>query len=143
MTYFIRTENGVAANVTKEVALAEANDAMMSKGRGSVAQMTAVTDFYDIRYKGGRKVTLSRQTGDMPELEPTEEPTDVEPKWSVASHRMLLHRFTQDGQDGRALCNKSFRPYKYANGYNFETRTARDAGEYGDLYTYCPRCAAK
>lgn len=65
MTYFIRTENGVAANVTKEAGLAEANLCMMA-GKREVAEMTAVSGFYDIRYKDGRKVTLSRQDGDMP-----------------------------------------------------------------------------
>lgn len=65
MTYFIRTEDGVAANVTKEVGLAEANRCMMD-GKREVAEMTAVSGFYYIWYKDGRKVTLSRQDGDMP-----------------------------------------------------------------------------
>lgn len=65
MTYFIRTENGVAGNVTREAGLAEANRCMMD-GKREVAEMTAVTDFYYIWYKDGRKVTLSRQQGDMP-----------------------------------------------------------------------------
>ncbi|MGV9546792.1 hypothetical protein [Streptomyces ardesiacus] len=83
------------------------------------------------------------ETGEGAEEEPAEAAPDAEPKWSVASHRMLLHRFTEDSQDGRALCNKSFRPHRYANGYDFQTRTARSSDEYGHLYTYCPRCDAK
>lgn len=66
MTYFIRTENGIAANVTKAEGLAEANRCMMD-GKREVATMTATTDMYMIWYKDGRRVYLSRQTGDMPE----------------------------------------------------------------------------
>lgn len=65
MTYFIRTEDGTTSNVTKEVALTEVNRCMMD-GKREVAEMTAVTDYYMIWYKDGRRVTLSRQTGDMP-----------------------------------------------------------------------------
>lgn len=73
MTYFIRTEDGVAANVSKEAGLAEANRCMMD-GKREVAEMTAVSGFYYIWYKDGRKVTLSRQDGDLPEPLPGQGP---------------------------------------------------------------------
>jgi hypothetical protein len=133
-----RNENGTTAHVSQRDGLAEINHAMMA-GQRKVKTMSSITRTdYAIEYKDGRSVRLILVDAPAPEATP-----DAEPKWSVASHRMLLHRFTEDGQDGRALCNKRFRPYRYANGYSFETRTARDAGQHGDLYTYCPRCEKK
>lgn len=145
MTYFIRTEDGIAANVTTEVGLAEANRCMMD-GKREVAEMTAVSGLYMIWYKDGRKVTLSRQDGDMPapakgeQDAPADEPPDA---WTVASHRMLLHRFTAADESGRAVCNRRFRPWRYGNGYAFRTKAEQLAHEYADLYTFCPRCEAK
>ncbi|MGW8326460.1 hypothetical protein ACWGLE_00990 [Streptomyces sp. NPDC055897] len=63
--------------------------------------------------------------------------------WTVASHRTLLHKFTEATEDGRAVCNKSYRPWRYGNGYDFKTKAERAASEYADLYTFCPRCDAK
>lgn len=137
MTHYTRTENGSATDVDSATARQEINHAMMS-GRKSVRTMSSITrtDFR-IEYKDGRVVTLVRQDGDRPA------PQNTEPTWSTASHRMLLHRFTEDTGDGRALCNKGFRPYRYGNGYSFETRTQIDTHRYAHLYTYCPRCLAK
>lgn len=145
MTYFIRTEDGTATNVTKADGLAEANRCMMD-GKREVAEMTAVTDFYDIRYKDGRKVTLSRQVGDMPEPVKDEQDApagELPDAWTVASHRMLLHRFTAADESGRAVCNRRFRPWRYGNGYAFRTKAEQVAHEYAHLYTFCPRCEAK
>ncbi len=64
--YFVRTENGAAANVNKADALAEINKCMMDDKR-EVAEMTSVYGYTLINYKDGRKVELSRQDGDMPE----------------------------------------------------------------------------
>lgn len=139
MTYFIRTENGTAANVTKDAALAEANRCMMD-GKREVAEMTATSGYYMIWYKDGRKVTLSRQRGDMPEPVETNELPDA---WTVASHRMLLHRFTAADETGRAVCNRRFRPWRYGNGYAFRTKAEQLAHEYADLYAFCPRCEAR
>lgn len=71
MTYFIRTEDGATTNVTKADGLAEANHCMMD-GKREVAEMTVVSGLYMIWYKDGRKVTLSRQDGDMPKPAETE-----------------------------------------------------------------------
>jgi hypothetical protein len=71
-----------------------------------------------------------------------EESKDSAP-WSTASHRMLLHKFTEATKDGRAVCNKSYRPWRYGNGYSFETKAKRQASEYAHLYTFCPRCDTK
>lgn len=135
-----RTENGVTSIVSKREGLDEINHAQMA-GKRAVRTMSSITrtDFA-IEYKDNRKVRLVLI--DAPAELPAETDT-AEPTWSVASHRMLLHRFTQDDQGGRALCNKGFRPYRHANGYDFESRAARDADQYGYLYTYCPRCEAK
>lgn len=84
MTYFIRTENGTAANVTKEAGLAEANRCMMD-GKREVAEMTAVSGFYYIWYKDGRKVTLSRQDGDMPADKDGRRVVTVKGKYYVVS----------------------------------------------------------
>ncbi|MYW28209.1 hypothetical protein [Streptomyces sp. SID2119] len=76
------------------------------------------------------------------EVEAEEEPTDSAP-WTVASHRTLLHKFTEASAAGRAVCNKSFRPWLYGNGYVFKTRAEHEASRYADLYTFCPRCESK
>ncbi len=141
MTYFIRTENGEAANVTKETGLSEANRCMMD-GRREVAEMTAVSDFYDIRYKDGRKVTLSRQDGDMPEPAPETipEPREWRGTHSNFSH---LHRFNASR---RARCNPRFHPSYCADNdkpNEFLTKSEVQAGEYADLYSFCPRCDTK
>jgi hypothetical protein len=79
MTYFIRTEDGVAKNVTKEEGLAEANRCMMD-GKREVAEMTAVSDFYYIWYKDGRKVTLSCQRGEEMPAPKAERPAEADSK---------------------------------------------------------------
>lgn len=137
MTYFIRTENGEAANVSKAAGLAEANRCMMD-GKREVAEMTAVSDFYDIRYKDGRKVTLSRQDGDMPEPAATE-PREWRGTHSNFSH---LHRFNDNR---RARCNARIHPGHCMDSdkeREFQTKTEVLAGEYAHLYTFCPRCEA-
>ena len=113
----------------------------MMDGRRAVREMASITrtDFA-IEYKDGRKVRL--ELVDEPAEEPAE--TDERPDaWTVASHRTLLHRFTQADEDGRALCNKSFRPWRYGNGYDFKTKAECQSSEYAHLYTFCPRCETK
>jgi hypothetical protein len=73
----------------------------------------------------------------------TEEESENGALWSPASHRMLMHKFTEASEDGRAVCNKSFRPWRYGNGYDFKTKAERQASKYAHLYTFCPRCDAK
>jgi hypothetical protein len=138
MTYFIRTENGTAANVSKEDGLAEANRCMMD-GKREVAEMTAVSDFYDIRYKDGRKVTLSRQDGDAPAPVETEEPRQWRGTHSNFSH---LHRF---GSDRRALCNRRIHPAYCTERdapQEFQSKSEALSSEYAYLYSFCPRCDA-
>ncbi|WP_328721758.1 hypothetical protein OHT52_21205 [Streptomyces sp. NBC_00247] len=76
------------------------------------------------------------------EVEAEEKPEDSAP-WSVASHGTLLHKFTEASASGRAVCNRSFRPWLYGNGYDFRTKAEHQASTYADLYTYCTRCDAK
>jgi hypothetical protein len=136
-----RTENGTTTtHVSIREGLAEINHAMMA-GKQDVREMSSInrTD-YEIEYKDGRKVRLVRV--DAP-TEPSAETDERPDAWTVASHRTLLHRFTQADKDGRALCNKSFRPYRYGNGYDFKTKAEQQADKYAHLYTFCPRCEAK
>lgn len=131
-----RTENGTVTHVSIREGLAEINHAQMD-GKREVKTMSSITrtDFA-IEYKDGRSVRLVRVDA------PAE--TDERPDaWTVAGHKMLLHRFTQADKDGRALCNKSFRPYRYGNGYDFKTRAEHQSSEYAHLYAFCPRCEAK
>lgn len=135
-----RTENGTVTHVSIREGLNEINHAMMD-GKREVREMSSITrtDFA-IEYKDGRKVRLVRV--DAPSEQPAE--TDERPDaWTVASHKMLLHRFTQADKDGRALCNKSYRPWRYGNGYNFKTKAEQQSSEYAHMYTFCPRCEAK
>lgn len=83
--------------------------------------------------------TVGRAVWDAVSMPAGEEPG----AWTVASHRMLIHRFTEATEDGRAVCNKGYRPWRYGNGYSFKTRAEVEASEYRDLYTVCPRCEAK
>ncbi|MER6485680.1 hypothetical protein ABT264_19255 [Streptomyces virginiae] len=92
----------------------------------------------DDRYRD----TTTYPTRFLSPAEPEEALEDSAP-WSTASHRMLLHKFTEATKDGRAVCNKSYRPWRYGNGYSFETKAKRQASEYAHLYTFCPRCDAK
>lgn len=135
-----RTENGTVTHVSVREGLAEINHAMMG-GKREVLTMSSInrTD-YAIEYKDGRSVRLVRV--DAPAEQPAE--TDERPDaWTVAGPGTLLHRFTQADKDGRALCNKSFRPYRFGNGYAFKTKAEQQAKEYAHLYTFCPRCGAK
>lgn len=135
-----RTENGTVTHVSVREGLDEINHAMMD-GQREVKAMSGIsrTD-YVIEYKDGRKVTLKRV--DAPSDQPAE--SDERPDvWTVASAGTLLHRFTQADKDGRALCNKSFRPYRYGDGYAFKTKAEQKADKYAHLYTFCPRCEAK
>lgn len=131
-----RTENGTVTHVSIREGLDEINHAMMA-GKRDVRTMSSIsrTD-YAIEYKDGRSVRLVRVDA------PAE--TDERPDaWTVASHRTLLHNFTQADENGRALCNKSFRPHRYGNGYDFKTKAEQQSSEYAHLYTFCPRCEAK
>lgn len=169
MKVYQRTENGVTATVSQATGMDEITSAMMGVGREQIQWMSSInrTD-YAMKYRDGRDVrlVLTEVTGDVlltppneveatllraerqaerRTQEPVEEPaaeTDDAP-WTVAGHRMLLHKFTEASADGRAVCNKGFRPYRYGNGYVFKTRAEHTASEYSDLYTFCPRCEKK
>lgn len=136
-----RIENGATDHLTVRDALAIVNDAMM--GRLSlelpnpVREMTSQRGRHLIEYKNGTTVLLEEiDSADMPAEETAE-------NWSTASHRMLFHKFTEATENGRAVCNKSFRPWRYGNGFDFKTRAEHEASQYVDLYTFCPRCEQK
>ncbi len=69
MTYFTRTENGQAENVSSSDALETINWAMMGGSR-DVAEMSAANGRYSIRYRNGDRVLFERQDGDMPQAQP-------------------------------------------------------------------------
>lgn len=100
MTHFIRTEDGTATNVTKADGLAEVNRCMMD-GKREVAEMTAVSGYYMIWYKDGRKVTLSRQDGDMPKPaeEPTAEPIEDQGVRVVSFNGGKVHTLMPDSEE--------------------------------------------
>jgi hypothetical protein len=130
-------ETGAVEFVSQREGLDEINNAMMA-GKRHVHTMSSIsrTD-YDIEYKDGRHVRLVLV--DAPETETDERPD----AWTMAGPGTLLHRFTQADEDGRALCNKSFRPYRFGNGYAFKTKSEQQADEYAHLHRFCPRCEAK
>lgn len=146
-----RTENGTVTTVERAVGLAEINAAMMGDTKKTVRTMSSInrTD-YAIDYKDGRSVRLvlvdapasEGFTNFVSAVEAEEQPDDGAP-WTVASHRTLLHKFTEASENGRAVCNKSYRPWRYADGYAFRTRSEHAVSQYANLYTYCPRCEAK
>lgn len=148
---YVRTEDGTSETVTVRVALKEVNYAMM-EGRRYVREMSSQHGLHAIEYKDGRSVRLELVDADrtpealrvmaaqMALYADLLSPQDTAP-WSVASHRNLLHRFTEASADGRAVCNKSFRPHRYGNGFNFKTRAEHEADRYAHLYTFCPRCS--
>lgn len=159
---YVRTEDGQEETVTVRVALKEVNYAMM-EGRRYVREMSSQHGLHVIEYKDGRSVRLELVDDPQIVMEPKTDcdrthadirvmaaqmalyadlltPQDTAP-WSTASHRMLLHRFTEASKDGRAVCNKGFRPHQYGNGFNFKTRAEHEADRYAHLYTFCPRCS--
>jgi len=131
-----RTENGTTTHVSIKDAMAEVNEAMMGPRR-NIREMSSGRTGHWITYRDGRKVTLILV--DAPESEDEPAPD----AWTVASHKMLLHRFTAADETGRAVCNKSYRPWRYGNGYTFRTKAEQQAHEYADLYRFCPKCEAK
>lgn len=134
-----RTENGAMEIVSVKDAMTEVNHAMMD-GKRYVREMSSGKGHHSIEYTDGRTVVLI----EMEEAAPVDEQPEI--TWSTASRsHTLLHRFTgeNDPKDRRALCNKRLRAWRYGNGYSFQTRTERDASEYGYLYTYCTRCEGK
>lgn len=148
MYHFVRTENGNATKVSGTEGLAELNRAQMS-GKRDVAEMVSGRRSHAIKYKDGRVVTLTLVGGDIHDSEDkrvdgASAKDESDPAvWAVASHKTLLHRFTEASESGRAVCNRRFRPWKYANGHNFKSRADHAAGEHAGLYTFCPRCEAK
>jgi hypothetical protein len=135
-----RTENGAEDFITVNEALAIVNDAMMNRWDltrpTAIREMTSQKGRHLIEYRDGTTVLLVETDA------PAETETETE-AWTVASHRMLLHRFTEASENGRAVCNKSFRPWRYGNGYDFKTRPQHESSRHADLYTFCPRCSAK
>jgi hypothetical protein len=102
-----RTENGTTTHVSIREGLAEINHAMMA-GKREVETMSSVTSTdYAIEYKDGRTVTLTRVDAPVEQPAATDERPDA---WTVASHRMLLHRFTQADKDGRAFVQQELPP---------------------------------
>jgi hypothetical protein len=135
---FKRSENGSTTYVSIREGMVEINHAMMA-GKKDVREMFEGSTGARITYKDGRRVTFLKV--DAPEEQPAE--TSEHPDaWTVAGAGTLLHRFTQADKDGRALCNKSFRPRRYGNGYAFKTKAEQQSSEYAHLYTFCPRCDA-
>ena len=142
MKVYDRTENGTTTQVSVREGLDEINAAMISPRKNGVREMSSITRTdYAITYRDGRDVRLVRAEAPEPAEETVTE-TDSAP-WTVASHRTLLHRFTEATGNGRAVCNKSFRPWLYGNGYDFQTRAEHAASKYAHLYTFCPRCESK
>lgn len=139
-----RDTNGVVDFITVREALAIVNDLMMNRWDltrpTKVESLSSSRGHHVIEYKAGGRVTLLEiDAADMPA--PVEEaPAD---DWTVASYRTLLHNFTEPTGDGRALCNKGFRPWRYGNGYSFQTRAQLETSQYADLYRFCPRCTKK
>ncbi|MFD8226893.1 hypothetical protein ACFV16_22280 [Streptomyces massasporeus] len=132
-----RTENGVTTDLTVKQAMPEINSAMM-EGKHKVREMSSSSRRTVIRYKDGRTVTF------VPTLVDAPAETDERPDaWTLAGPGTLLHNFTQADKDGRALCNKSYRPHRFGNGYAFKTKAEQQSSEYAHLYTFCPRCEAK
>lgn len=141
-------ETGTVEIISVKAGLDEINHAMMG-GRKNVARMSSIsrTD-YHIVYRNGDVVELRQ-------IEQVEQPEQAKPagtgpdNWTVTSHRAvaghkaLVHNFTQADADGRAICNKGFRPHRYGNGYDFKTKAEQQSDKYADLYRICPRCDAK
>lgn len=132
-----RVENGAVDFLTVKEALAIVNHAMMG-GQSEVREMSSQHGRHMIEYKSGTTVSLVEM--DAP-AEP--EATEDTAPWTVASRRFLLHKFTEAGKNGRAVCNKSFRPRSYADGYDFRTRAEHEASRYAHLYTFCRPCEKK
>ncbi len=144
-------ETGTVEIISVKAGLDEINHAMMG-GRKNVARMSSIsrTD-YHIVYRNGDVVELRQ----IEQIEQVEQPEQAKPagtgpdNWTVSSHKAvaghkaLVHNFTQADADGRAICNKGFRPRRYGNGYNFRAKTEQQSREYAHLYTICPRCEAK
>lgn len=131
-----RDTNGVVDFITVKEALAVVNDLMMN-GRTEVESMSSSRGHHTVRFQGGGVV-------EMVEIDAADMPApDARDNWTVASHRTLLHNFTEPTGDGRALCNKGYRPWRYGNGYSFQTRAQLEASEYADLYRFCPKCTKK
>lgn len=140
MKVYRRIEAGKdVETVSVREGLDEINHAMMG-GRRNVKAMSSVNrNDYVINYRDGRTVRLTQ----VEQPEPVEvEATETE-AWSTAGAKMLLHRFTSADADGRAVCNKRFRPWRYGNGYSFRTLAEWMGREHADLYTVCPRCSSK
>lgn len=136
-----RVENGAEDFITVKEALDIVNAAQMGgyslELPNRVREMTSQRGRHLIEYKNGTTVLLI-------EIDAADMPTEDEPgTWTVASHRMLFHKFTEATENGRAVCNKGFQPWRYGNGYDFDTRTAHEASQYADMYTFCPRCEKK
>ncbi len=137
-------ETGTVEIISVKAGLDEINHAMMG-GRKNVARMSSIsrTD-YHIVYRNGDVVELRQ----IEQIEQVEQPEQAKPagtgpdNWTVSGGR-IMHNFTRADKDGRALCNKSFRPYRYGNGYSFRTMAEHRSSEYADLYKVCPRCDAK
>jgi hypothetical protein len=128
-----RVTDGVEDFITVKEALAEVNDLVMNRKR-DYREMSSGQGHHAIRYSDGRVVLLIE----------VDAPAEEEPAtWTVASHRMLFHKFTEATGNGRAVCNRSFRPWLYGNGYDFKTRSAHESSQYADMYTFCPRCERK
>jgi hypothetical protein len=136
-----RTTNGVEDFITVREALDTVNDLMMNRWdlsrTNKVKSLSSSRGRHVIEFEGGGRVVLTEV--DAADMLAEEEPAT----WSVASHRMLHHRFTEASGNGRAVCNKSFRPWRYGNGYSFRTLAEVEASEHRYLYTICPRCTKK
>lgn len=119
--------------------LAIVNSAMMGDDRRKVSRMSSSKGNHSITYRSGRTVRLTEVTAPEP-VKPANGAHRIPDAWTVASAKTLLHRFTSADENGRAVCNKRFRPRRYADGYAFRTKAEQRASEYAFMYTFCPRC---
>ncbi|MFF6794275.1 hypothetical protein ACFY9C_34995 [Streptomyces filamentosus] len=134
-------EVSTVTTVSRQAGMAEINAAQMGETKKTVRTMSSISRTgYAIDYKDGRRVRLVLV--DTP-AEDTEDTAGDHAPWTSASHRTLLHKFTEATQNGRAVCNKSYRPWQYGNGYDFRTKAEHQASPYAHLFTFCPRCDAK
>lgn len=157
MKVYERTENGTTETLTVKEAMPEVNHAMMG-GRRDVRTMSSSYGQHQIEYKDGRTVRLVLV--DAPESTPEQEtpaaaeiPADEPREWRGTHTRFNnLHRFVKIGTDPRygdqyrARCNKRIYPAYCPQGdkpNEYQTRSEILSREYGDVYTFCPRCDAK
>lgn len=136
-----REDDGATDYITVWEALRIMNGLMMArKLPAGVKAVSSSRGRHVLELADGGRVLLTEV--DASEM-PAEAPEAPEEHWSTAGYRPLLHLFTAPDASGRAVCNKSYRPWLYGNGYSFRTRAEVAASKHADMYTFCPRCERK